>query len=99
MAMDDLNEAIRLYVGWAITRYPQEEAARVAERFGAARGAVLTARVQLLLHELQAVPIDWQVHTLASGSAEAARAMKLRHPALDEAATSAMAWSFSWSFR
>lgn len=56
-------------------------------------------RVRTLVDELQTIPIDWQFHTLASGSDEVTRVLRRRHPELDETATSALAWLVSWWWR
>ncbi|MDO7837514.1 hypothetical protein Q4610_20960 [Sphingobium sp. HBC34] len=94
--MDDYNQAVVLYIGWEIASFPQEDEARVLDRFGPTLGPALVVRVQALLEELQAIQPNWDQHTLVSASNWAVKQLKQKHPQLDEAATSALEWIYSW---
>lgn len=94
--MDDLNEAIARYIGWSISAFPKEDAARVVERFGMVLAPALVERVRALLDELRAIQPDWTRHTLVTASRSAAMLMKNGHPELDDPAVAAFEWIYSW---
>src|SRR4051794_41111903 len=94
--MDGLSQAISLFLGWKSTSFSQEDEARVIAKFGPARGKELVAEAGSILGELNLIKYDWQKHTLVEGAKAAVEQLKVRHPDLDDEATSALEWAYAW---
>jgi hypothetical protein len=94
--MHSLNKAIVLYLGHGITTYPVSDASRLAQCFSAQEASGLAEQVNVLLDELDAIKPDWNAHTLVSGSQWAVAQLKRSHPELDDKATAALEWAYSW---
>lgn len=94
--MHDLNDAIAVYVGHGVISYPNEDAARVVNRFGKPRGQELVESVRSLLSELDAIKPTWDKNDLATTSRLAVDQLALRHPGLNNEAKAALAWIYSW---
>jgi hypothetical protein len=94
--MDSLNRAIVLYLGYETEVYPKCDADRIHSSFEGQEAGNLASQVKALLAELDAVRPDWKAHTLVSGSAWAVAQLKRTHSELDDNATAALEWAYSW---
>jgi hypothetical protein len=48
------------------------------------------------LNEIFAIPIDWQVHSLETGTNAVVAEMRLRHPELSDEAINKLGTYFGW---
>jgi hypothetical protein len=96
--MPNLNEAVGLYLGYGISPYPREDASCLAERFGPQEGALLSRQVGELLKELGEVEVDWDQHSLVTGSESAVEQFLAKHPDLTPSAK-VLEWAYSWWWR
>lgn len=94
--MTQLNTAIPLYVGYGVSSFPKEDATRLVGPFGPELGAQLAAQISKLLAELDGIKPDWSKHDLVTASKWAVAELKRSHPELDEKATAALEWIYSW---
>ena len=92
----DLNTAIVLYVGHGAYSHPETSSERVVERFGSMYGALLSARVDGLLLEMDGLKTPWGKYDLNEGTKWASDQMRRRHPELREEAIAALGWSYSY---
>jgi hypothetical protein len=95
----ELSEAVVLFLGYGIDSTPARHSAKLVERFGAQRAAILQAQVNALRSEIGSIHIDWKLHTLVTGSDFAQAHMKVHHPELSKEALNALSWEFSWDWR
>lgn len=94
--MTQLNSAIPLYVGYGVSSFPNEDAVRLIAPFGPELGAQLAAQISKLLAELDGIKPDWSKHDLVSASKWAVAELKRTYPDLDDKATAALEWIYSW---
>lgn len=94
--MSNINTAISIYVGYGITPFPKENSARLAGSFDIEAARQLESQINALLSELEKLQPDWTAHTLASASKWAVTELKRSHPELDDKATDALEWIYSW---
>lgn len=94
--MNQIDQAILLYLGWKRSPFPTEDEVDIFREFGPDQGADLVEKVRSILNELSAVEPDWQKNDLVSASKIAVGKLKINHPDLSDAAASALEWTYSW---
>ena len=94
--MNELNQAIVLYVGWNLSSYPSEDESRLLEHFGEVKGMELAKRVRSILEDLKQTQPDWNSQDLAEAAKWAVGKVAARHWLLDRQAKAALEWTFSW---
>jgi hypothetical protein len=68
----------------------------VALVFGEQESICLVAKVDKLLDELFAVNVDWNQHTLVSGTEFAVAEFREKHPEVNELGAVALGWAYSF---
>jgi hypothetical protein len=97
--MDDLrSRAVGTYLWSGGAGYPSADEQAVTDEFGAEAAAILLPYLKGLVDEMNHVPVDWSVHTLASGAEVYADHVRRNHPELSEEAVIQLrnAYSYWW---
>lgn len=92
----DLSRAILLYLQWGHASWPQSDKAAVIAVFGEEQGKVLLQWLASLFDEMQAIPVDWNKHTLASAGDFVRAVMQERYPGLSDETLDAMSWAYTF---
>jgi len=91
---DKLNRAVRRYVGYGVSSFPNEDPARLVADFGPELGGQLEAKVKMLLEELGGIqPV---VDSPLVNAQRAVEVLKENHPELDPNTIAALEWIYSW---
>ncbi|HZV37022.1 MAG TPA: hypothetical protein VFB72_20770 [Verrucomicrobiae bacterium] len=91
------NRAVRIYIGYGITSFPDQDQARLIAKFGPELGTLLYAKINTLLDELDHIKPD--TDTLILSSKRAAAELKQNHPELDPNTIDALEWIYSWGYK
>jgi hypothetical protein len=93
--IDKLNQAVRCYIGYGVSSFPNEDPARLIAEFGPELGTRLEARIKSLLEELDSFKPIGEYPPILSAQRAAAE-LKQRHPELDPDTLAALGWIYSW---
>lgn len=96
--MSEINEAIALYLGYGVEKFPVENEERILVAYGES-GLKIVHAVKAIMLDLSEIRLDWSAHSLESGTAWAVNRMAMKYPQLDSRGLSALAWAFSWWWR
>lgn len=94
--MNDLSQAIVLYLGWGVASSPRENRDAIIDRFGESNGNKLYEEVQSVVEDLQEIEPNWDRHDLVGASKSAVQELSLRHIGMSSEAKSALEWLYSW---
>ena len=93
------SRAVLLYLSVGRESYPKHAPDALGIAFGRRESEELRGYVEGLLTEMYAIPVDWQMHSLLSGTAAVEAEMRGRHPELSNEAIHALGWDFSYSWK
>ena len=89
-----LSDAVRQFVGKGTSPFPRLHPDEVLAEFG----PEMLTRVQALVREVEATPVDWS-HGLSAAADAAADGIRSRHPDLADYAIDALRWYVSYVWR
>ncbi|MFI6318358.1 hypothetical protein ACIBG8_12600 [Nonomuraea sp. NPDC050556] len=88
-----ISRALVIYL--TSTPWPSRNGEAVAQ----ALGPELLPALDALVQEMVAIPVDWENHTLESGTAWAREEMRRRHPDLTDEAVAALGGYFAYQWK
>jgi hypothetical protein len=89
------SRAVVLYFGPNYP-WPKHDPSALDIEFGTDEGEELKKHVEGLVNEIFEIPIDWQVHSLETGTNAVVAEMRLRHPELSDEAIKKLGTYFGW---
>jgi hypothetical protein len=94
-----LNEALVIYVGYGVERFPKDDAARLLPYFNQERSAQLVSEIRRILSDFNELRPDWTALSLDAAEIWARHEIAKRHPQLDDGSLKALGWVFTWWWR
>ena len=91
-----ISDALVRYVGQGLLSYPQLDMGRALAVLNEESRDRVQSLLEAIFHFADSVNPDWKNCSLWEGSCHIARRTQQQFPELDEAATMALAWSYSY---
>jgi hypothetical protein len=98
-ADNQVNEALVIYVGYGMKRFPKEDAARLLLYFNEEKSAQLMSEIRSILNDLNQLRPDWTALSLGAAEIWARHEMAERYPQLNDGSLKALGWVFTWWWR
>lgn len=95
----DINEAIRIYIGWDASSFPIYNESRVVEYFGEKKAKELLPQVRAIMAEFNELKPDWATQTYDSATEWVVGRLAANHPELNDVGTSSLRALFRWSYK
>src|SRR5438105_1681605 len=93
------SRAVVLYLSVGRASYPKHNPGALDSAFTPVEADELRGYVESLLTEMYALPVNWQMHSLLSGTYAVEAELRVRHPELSDDAIHALGWDFSYSWK